>query len=913
MLTQVIDSRAYRIWFAIAIASIAIIGISMGGGEAVEQGASDSMLPLSIDDIDNYDNFTSRVPLGPEALERLEENGFVVISDPISPNRDEITSAYKTLKNLEVPIFVTSDSLLHLYHIQFDETLRGMEEDHFYDDLWMISEAMLAGAEADYDASSGEAREAARRNIAFFSVALLLLSPSEDQLCSGSSRECDPESFEGAFPYFTPEELEERSFEASDLVKDQVEAELALIEAGAGFAESPIFGRDEDYSQYQPRGHYTRSERLKNYFQAMIWYGRMSFLLKGCDGDCIVSEEEARIQTLGASMIAQALLDHPDSKERWDRIYNLTSFYVGYSDDLGPRQYNEAIDDLFGGEVSARDLSDQDLALLKARLAEESGPRIFGGTGVDSPACAAKPPFSPQQAQECLAATAGFRFMGQRFVPDSYVFQKLVTPSVGAFSGDGEAFTLGPFGRHFPRGLDLMAILGSERADEILAATSDSSYLNYSTRRAELEEEFSPLGEEDWQKNLYWSWLFALKPLLEEPDPKSPAFMQTKAWQDRGLTTSLASWAELRHDTILYAKQSYTLKAIAFQPQEMEPVPGYVEPVPELYRRLLDLARMNRQGLEEAGLLDQSSRSRLESLEATLSRLEEISTAELEGRELTADDIQFINEFGERLDGAIEGVDDRSKKTTIVADVHTDPNSGKVLEEGVGYVRLIVVAYELPEGGLRLAAGPVLSYYEFKQPMDDRLTDEAWREMLADDPPAEPEWTGSFAGWLPSSALEAGPEDDLAGGRDGRSGAEEAGAGEMVAEEMVAEEMVAEEMVAEETAAGETAIEEGGEAGIGAFPIGTDSGSGRGADIRLEDFQVRIGWNLREGWYADCNITLTNLGDAEGTARVVLEDGEGKILRELEILVPPNSTVTEEASVDISGSSRTVSSKLIEG
>ena len=39
-----------------------------------------------------------------------------------------------------------------------------------------------------------------------------------------------------------------------------------------------------------------------------------------------------------------------------------------------------------------------------------------------------------------------------------------------------------------------------------------------------------------------------------------------------------------------------------------------------------------------------------------------------------------------------------------------------------------------------LAAGPELSYYEFNHPMDDRLTDEAWREILASDPPPRPEW-----------------------------------------------------------------------------------------------------------------------------------------------------------------------------
>jgi len=59
---------------------------------------------------------------------------------------------------------------------------------------------------------------------------------------------------------------------------DDVEAELKLIDAHSGFTESPIFIYKEDYSQYVPRGHYTRSEKLKNYFRVFMWYGRMNFV-----------------------------------------------------------------------------------------------------------------------------------------------------------------------------------------------------------------------------------------------------------------------------------------------------------------------------------------------------------------------------------------------------------------------------------------------------------------------------------------------------------------------------------------------------------------------------------------------------------------------------------------------------------
>jgi len=69
----------------------------------------------------------------------------------------------------------------------------------------------------------------------------------------------------------------------------------------------------------------------------------------------------------------------------------------------------------------------------------------------------------------------------------------------------------------------------------------------------------------------------------------------------------------------------------------------------------------------------------------------------------------------------------------------------EVLEEGVGYVDLIVVAYVVPDGRIIAGVGPVLSYYEFRHPISDRLTDEAWLEMLEQgEGPSRPAWTGSF-------------------------------------------------------------------------------------------------------------------------------------------------------------------------
>ena len=154
---------------------------------------------------------------------------------------------------------------------------------------------------------------------------------------------------------------------------------------------------------------------------------------------------------------------------------------------------------------------------------------------------------------------------------------------------------------------------------------------------------------------------------------------------------------------------------------------------------------MTRKGLEDMNVLDEVAKARLQNLERILERLLKISEKELRDEELTEDDYTFIKDFGRELNAVIQEVDEKAKKTTIIADVHTDINTRQVLEEGIGYVKLIVVAYKVPDGRILIGAGPVMSYYEFKQPMNDRLTDEKWRELLESNPPERPEWVANFS------------------------------------------------------------------------------------------------------------------------------------------------------------------------
>jgi hypothetical protein len=688
----------------------------------IEPNVPGYTLPLDLQTVDNYADMDTRFDLGDVAT-MLEQNGFAIMEYDFhipDSNRDDIVKPYENLRNMNVPLFVTADTLLHLYHIQFDETLKDIEERQFIPDIHALTIVLLYDALAQYEQYTGDLKEAARRNVAYLAVAQKLIDPNA----------------------YVPQ-----------LVADVVSSELAKIDAHEGFAPSDIFIYDEDYSQYVPRGHYTRSEQLKRYFRTLMWYGRMAFLLKGAEnwgpmGEALISVYDAKIQTMQAVLLARAIdsaqIGQRNGRDIWERIYTVTAFYVGLADDLTPYEYLCAINKVFGGDFQPVDLEDENSFLaLKTMLALLRSPQIFGGTGN----VYVTPPVTSESLNEVLDKTKGMRFMGQRFIPDSYMFQHLVFPEVLDYTGTAvvKPFTYGFTGaewaRCYPRGLDAMSLLGSALAKTILIEEGDTDYVDYWQQFDKLKSEFDALDISGWNRNLYWGWLYSLRALIDEFGQGYPNFMRTEAWEKKELNAALASWTELRHDTILYAKQSYTPVRTSLPPE----VSGYVEPVPEFYGRLLALTSMTRQGLNDFNALSVQAEERLVNLEDILTRLIEIANKELTNQTLSEDDYAYIRGFGKTLEGAVIGVEETGVKTTLIADVHTHTAEGNVLEEGVGYVDLIIVACTAPEGSIYLAAGPVLSYYEFKHPMNDRLTDEAWRDLLASpDKPNRPSWFGTL-------------------------------------------------------------------------------------------------------------------------------------------------------------------------
>jgi hypothetical protein len=241
--------------------------------------------------------------------------------------------------------------------------------------------------------------------------------------------------------------------------------------------------------------------------------------------------------------------------------------------------------------------------------------------------------------------------------------------------------------------------------------------------------------------------------------------MRSAAWLDKQLNTVLGSWTELKHDTILYAKQAYAEMGGGPPPPPPEPPKGYVEPVPAFYARLAALTRMTIDGLSERGMLNDVDRQSLERLEQLSLDLLAISEKELRSEPLTAEEYDLIRFIGGELEHLTmaaadsEGEEPGGQKYTeeepqaaVIADVATDPGASPepvVLEEGVGRINemhaIVPIVQADGQIALQVAKGGVFSQYEFPWPASDRLTDEKWRQMLEEgQAPPLPDWISSF-------------------------------------------------------------------------------------------------------------------------------------------------------------------------
>lgn len=487
-----------------------------------------------------------------------------------------------------------------------------------------------------------------------------------------------------------------------------------------------------DFSQFVPRGHYTHSEKLKKYFMAMMWLGRTDLVLyNACPSSVPRPREE-----LAARALAGAMADSGASKlfNKMDRYY---AVFVGRTNAIHPS------------------------GLLT--ICEEAGLTNCQGSYSSIEESYARQPAPPYSSRVfgCDVPPIAMRFFPQRFGYDSWVTSRTTTPRLKPAVPGGRAMAMTE---------DVLFVLGADRAVKYFEQDMKKEYRqNLPATLEAARNTMKEIPPTQLDNTVFNNWLEALSGLSSSTvDDNYPQVMRTANWHDRKLEAVAASWAEMRHDTILIVEQS--TGGIGCQYPK-----GYVEPVPHMYTALANAAELIKTIYLEMDMDIKYLKTVpqcMDHWQQVLSELEGMAELELEGQPMDEAQLSFLSEmvdlhgnsyYGDRMfDGwypklywqigwTSESTGDMAFNASpsavsepIITDVHTDAENGLALEVGTGHPGIMIVAID-NQGDISLYGGPVISFYQFHTGLGERYTDEKWLEKVENkNLPERPSFAKSY-------------------------------------------------------------------------------------------------------------------------------------------------------------------------
>jgi hypothetical protein len=701
----------------------------------------------------------------------FQTNGFVVSQ---RMQRQSFADVFYDIYTDELPIFVTTDAILHAWHRTFLSVLTEIEETSLSPKLSDLLNGMAAQVPALWTQSAGTAITNGVLDADYFlAVAQSLASGVNNYGSLGQTAR----------------------------VNTTLNAINALLPA-----EINLYGEDRavDFSQFQVRGQYTSSAALSQYFRAMMWCALADFRYAGFPTGEASGGSTNTLRELSGAVALEFLLQNSGQFTNWLEFNQVVELFVGSADSLTFAQLGDLLE--AAGVSSPSDLPGQ------ASLTNLQNQLMTGQLGMKQITSGYFwSPFSADQVK----LPRSFTVMGQRFVMDSWAFGKCTFDSI-IWDEDGIPGVEDKVLRRVPSALDIaFSVLGNSQVVPVLADRISRTNLvpadgrpywrdgrKYQHNLGAVRDAIDSQDVGAWTNSIYNHWLACLRELSSPTTaPQYPEAMRTRAWAMKTVNTQLASWTELRHNTVLYAEQSYTPLILCLYPK------GYVEPRPTFWKRMVEMAGAMRgilATLSTNGVFTYTHytndaygdpvyfdvtvsgatmyTNRLMAMDRFLNALDSlcsISKKELNKNPLSSAETLFLQDIVEvdytgartyggwypqlyyqpasqyvpppRDNGPSGDNQGSDYWDPLVTDVHTDltdvivGDPGSVLHEGVGNIYLLMISVDSGPSDKAVYAGPVLSHYEFELGPTTRQTDEAWKSQVsAGTLPPQPEWTSSY-------------------------------------------------------------------------------------------------------------------------------------------------------------------------
>ena len=677
--------------------------------DTIENNRVSALLYQTGGSFDSFYPVTGYLPLEEELLSSLEGSRLAMqatLSQYVGT--DDLIDRYTALRNYKsVPIFITTDLAAHSQHLMFDRMLQYTEENFFLPKMEELTDAFIEALSRRTDAPE-QVREQA---IQYFQVPQAIIKAAPEVI----------ETNNYANPIIYQEKSESELEAILCVYPEAVKTDFDLIMKAQPGTEA-IFNEDEDFSQYKARGHYTKNGLLETYFRASMWYGHLHFAItKPREGKEIpesILQKEAVI-----TFIVDTVQKDEELYKKWSGLFNPITSLIGMSDDL-------SFDDLvpLWKEQNISDYAEwasnrENLSAFMTLCADTLRPPAISGQSVFDMYA------EVDEESGLREVPMGWRLFGQRFTYDSAVHEKVSPPRL--------------MSRDFVRGLDIMKAFGSKTAEALLENSDYPKMAGLKEVLDSFEQDFSSCDSDFWNQTYYNQVLYQVKTQATFEQGAGFYFTESPAWNIKSQIAAHATWAELRHDTILYVKQVMAERAGDgdFEPTfRTEPLPKpvhYIEPNLPFWEGAFTSVLKLMAVYETYDLLDEESKSTLERLYEIYKRILSIVKTEADNLPVSEDDLEWIPTIASSL-AQIAMVhnnrgyvsDSNLLRMACIADVFTNNDYGMCLEVGVGTPVRLYVPLNDSQGGKRIAVGYGFSYVEFLQPSDNRLSDEQWRNTV---------------------------------------------------------------------------------------------------------------------------------------------------------------------------------------
>ena len=610
--------------------------------------------------------------LAPGHIDALKRHGFF-----IAPSRaTHLYQIYERNDYLRVPSFITTDLMIDLTHAFIENILKKIEERELYPRLNKLCGALWKeAAKMRRESKMRPVQRAAGDNLFYFAVAARLVGQKPKLPRAMGAR---------------VERMYRRIMSAA---KAPPPADVKVKGITSQLAMETL----------KAIGHYTRSEKLKEYFRAMSWLSTVYEPLRGDKAKPIRA-------ALVLQTIQRARAGKVPASRMLKELVEVSDMFVGQTGEATPLALMPAYEKAFGEAASPDALADP------ASLAK------FVELAAKHPAAGAKHA-PPGRAGD----DRGMVILGRRDFADTLHLRRVA---------------LDRSKRLYFSGLDVAAALTSPRALDLLKQHDprimgwkgfDKAFFQ---GMADLESLLARRKDSDVYHGTLHALRFQLSPVIHPDFPS----LGTAAWQTKSIQSFLSGWAELRHTFQLYG----TISGAECDHPSHPPPPGAVEPYAELYLRLRQMVERLEARLTAAGMMFgkgsedpffvSGAKEKFKLIKNALSFCERISKKHLTRVPLTRQEREKITTFGGAVEQALitlsdnQILSDRDKEMAKLSGVATI--GSRVLHAAVGRPDVLYVLVRV-NGKLTLMRGATMSYYEFLTPGRRRLSDERWHRMLS--------------------------------------------------------------------------------------------------------------------------------------------------------------------------------------